>query len=599
MTPARAPGHRSGRALAALGVLVVACRPACSEDPIHKVAGLDCEITSAPVPLRAACHLAGGGDPVSNPWSVRTEWTYESIDTDGSDTTPLTAYMTDDDGDGEVGPGDGVVVVVLGWHMNADGLTSSATVYALDGSTGVLNWSRPVDPLGSALAIADVDGDGWPEVLTVGEGQRVEALDGTDGHPIWQSDEACEYCDAITAADLDGDERVSVLSGDLVLDGRDGHTNVRLSPTASFSGLTAADLDLDGRMSILQAGRVYDPDGTPEWSISDEWFGVSFPLVVQADTDAEAEVVWVYEGLYTLWEDDGTKLVAAPFESGDRVPGQPCAADFSGTGSVEIAIPATDQLVMMGLDGTVLWQAPVSDVSGLAGCSGFDLDGDGAAEVLYADEDTFWILDGRTGEARYQDDNRHSGTAVEYPVVADVDGDGHAEVLFVSDSEAPMLTVIENAAEGWPPAGPGWALPDFAVTNTGPSGEVPVIPEPSWQYYNMVRARPRADESPLTDLTVEPGTVCGSDSSEALRLRISNAGPAEAPEGVAVLATIGGERVGEVILPAVPGGTSIDGVELYLPGGVDPASVSLEVDPSGAVEECDEENNRYPNVAGE
>lgn len=42
-----------------------------------------------------------------------------------------------------------------------------------------------------------------------------------------------------------------------------------------------------------------------------------------------------------------------------------------------------------------------------------DLDGDGAVEVLYADEVSFTIFDGRTGATLYRDTNRGSITMSE------------------------------------------------------------------------------------------------------------------------------------------------------------------------------------------
>ena len=49
-------------------------------------------------------------------------------------------------------------------------------------------------------------------------------------------------------------------------------------------------------------------------------------------------------------------------------------------------------------DGTELWRMPVIDASSRrTGSSVFDFEGDGVAEVVYADEETLWVFDGSTG----------------------------------------------------------------------------------------------------------------------------------------------------------------------------------------------------------
>ena len=65
----------------------------------------------------------------------------------------------------------------------------------------------------------------------------------------------------------------------------------------------------------------------------------------------------------------------------------------------------------------------------MTGSSVFDFEGDGAAEVVYADEETLWILDGATGQVELAWDEHDSGTRFEYPTIVDIDKDGSAEIL--------------------------------------------------------------------------------------------------------------------------------------------------------------------------
>ena len=47
----------------------------------------------------------------------------------------------------------------------------------------------------------------------------------------------------------------------------------------------------------------------------------------------------------------------------------------------------------------------------------FDFEGDGKAEMIYADEENFRIFDGTTGAVLFADDTHGSHTRIEMPVV--------------------------------------------------------------------------------------------------------------------------------------------------------------------------------------
>jgi hypothetical protein len=66
--------------------------------------------------------------------------------------------------------------------------------------------------------------------------------------------------------------------------------------------------------------------------------------------------------------------------------------------------------------------------SAQTGASIFDFDGDGRAEIVYADECFARIYDGETGKILFSS-LRPSGTQFEIPVVADVDGDQNTEIV--------------------------------------------------------------------------------------------------------------------------------------------------------------------------
>ena len=79
--------------------------------------------------------------------------------------------------------------------------------------------------------------------------------------------------------------------------------------------------------------------------------------------------------------------------------------------------------------------------SASTGSTVFDFNGDGAAEIVFADEDALYVWGVDTAswldpwERLYDnltDSNHRSWTIHEYPVVADVDGDGKSEIVVMN-----------------------------------------------------------------------------------------------------------------------------------------------------------------------
>ncbi|MEZ4461696.1 MAG: VCBS repeat-containing protein [bacterium] len=123
--------------------------------------------------------------------------------------------------------------------------------------------------------------------------------------------------------------------------------------------------------------------------------------------------------------------------------GAPVVADFTGDGVPDVGVATgfsyqvydgvklMDSTVATG--ATVAWTMPILDCSSAqTGAAAFDLDNDGVAEALFADENTFRIYNGTNGDVHFATCNT-SATIREKPVVADVDGDGFAEIVVVSN----------------------------------------------------------------------------------------------------------------------------------------------------------------------
>jgi hypothetical protein len=106
--------------------------------------------------------------------------------------------------------------------------------------------------------------------------------------------------------------------------------------------------------------------------------------------------------------------------------GPPTVADFDGDGMPEIGIAGGSKYSVFDTDGAVLWSVTTQDASSaITGSSVYDFEGDGVADVVYGDEINLYVFSGNDGTVKLKYAPHNSGTAIEYPVIADVDNDGY------------------------------------------------------------------------------------------------------------------------------------------------------------------------------
>jgi len=243
-----------------------------------------------------------------------------------------------------------------------------------------------------------------------------------------------------------------------------------------------------------------------------------------------------------------------------------------------------------------MWEAAVDDYSGVAGCSTWDLNADGAMEVVFAGEQTLYVLDGATGAERFTWGYR-SNTNVELPAIADVDGDGHGEIVISGQgSEGGVaLTVLENDGPGWGPAGL-WRNWDSSMTNLPDDGTVPARPIAPWLGPGVFRGR-TTSASPDLRVSITDGCIADCQYGPTrVAVQVSNAGTLSAPAGARLVLnaveTDGSREVASAVLPEIAAGTSLDTLVFDLrPGGIGSDGFQVIVDADGIVNECDETNN--------
>lgn len=535
-------------------------------------------------------------------------------------TTPVVGQLTDDNGDGLVNGNDMPDIV----YANGIGV-----VYAVSNDLLHIHWQTgtiydsyygmTVGDLGTepaTPAIGDVNGDGRPDVVAAGQ-YGIVAIDGSTGHELWRLSSIPgtvlrANCGAVGLYDLDGDGAAEVVFGRTILNGRDGTTR-GIGGYGEGSGHAfaapmgaAADINNDGKLEVIVGNAAYDDLGNALWH---NGFSDGFVAVANFDSDAEGEIVVTWQGSVRLQDSNGALIWQLLGVLGDTS-GPPTVADFDGDGKPEIGIAGHNVYMVVETNGTIKWQNAVHDESsGFTGSSVFDFEGDGRAEVVYADENDVWVYDGATGAVKMQQTQHSSATCSEYPSIADVDKDGHAEILYSSsqyfEGTQSGVTIIGDAGNSWVAGRQVWNSHAYAITNIESDSSWPTSFQPNWPDYNNWRS---GDVTAISgnksaDAVALEGDICASCDTDfaTVVVRVGNGGMDDLAAGtpVSVYAMQGGApilvetRPTENVIEA--GDTSL-GMRFDIPTDqlVD-GDVRVVVDDAGTgvgiVDECHEDNN--------
>jgi hypothetical protein len=365
--------------------------------------------------------------------------------------------------------GDGVadIVVVLGPDPQAPTNGNRLAAYGHDDSVlWVVPFVTEVNRVQAAVAIAlaDLDHDGVPEVIA---GREVHAADGTELWTAGDSTSADLAYNAPSAVDLDGDGYLEVVLGSAAYrhDGSVFYENADvLAATASDSNPMFTQHD-----NVFNAVADLDGDGLPE-------------IVVTTMT-----------AVFVL-SNTGQTLHRTAVTTTNSWPFPPAIAVLTPGGAPDILVSDGNVFRAYAPDLSERWSMPVSDQTGIAASTAFDFLGDGTAEAMYADEQTFWVFDGQDGHTVLSVP-RLSRTLIEYPVVADVDNDGSADVLLVSISDAgdPGVQMISDRQRRWVPARRIYNQDTYHVTNVNEDGTIPMQEAPHFRASNTFRAQAQID----------------------------------------------------------------------------------------------------------
>ena len=446
--------------------------------------------------------------------------------------TPLVGNFTDDNDDGSIDLCDTPDVIVSAFSpetfTNIDLIYgSSAKLYVLDGADGSLHFSID-DPITwfAIPALADIDGDGEPEIIapqTISgnlmawktDGTRVEGFDDSWVEPGEPVTPTLEVGSPIAVHNLDEDGLPEILMGKWIFDASGQFlAELDVGPQVPYRALVVADLDEDGINEIVAGHRAWSYTGSGMLTAYfDAAVTAGQPQVADLTGDGHPEVLITSSEGVSVLDYQGNVLIAE-FKPSSEPTGalaweRPATVhDFDGDGQAEFAFSIADTYMVLEMvdDGgwtlQTLAQWPVLDASGLAAGTAFDFLGDGDAEAMYADEDVLYVWESSDDQLEpYVAEGRTSRTIVEYPVVADVDNDNSAEIVVVSNENpsggvtSPPVQVYGDMNNRWIPARRIWNQHAYVITNVREDGTIPADPRHSWKTFNSFRTNSQIENN--------------------------------------------------------------------------------------------------------
>lgn len=352
--------------------------------------------------------------------------------------------------------------IIGGWNRSPE-----YWLYAFNVEDGSVLWERYLDArlYWSAPVIADVNQDGQADIV-LGTETQVMALNGDDASTIWERPFSGGGM-GMTVADVDNDGWVEVVISDYdapkriyLLNGQDGSTIwQRVAGGSAYNIPTAGDIDGDGRLEILIHHHLYTPsrERLVVWDNegNELWSYVASPSAEQ-EANAPPELGWVPDFGYI-----STTI-----------------ADFDGDGEIEMGWGTRCHYYLVDGQGELLWRVPTvegygvffnqledgtleADIHGTGGPSGYaagvgNLDTDPALEVVLSFEPehrTDWdgeawirtrltpaneirVFDGENGSLQWVFQGEYlledESDKMHEPILVDLTGDGLLDVLALS-----------------------------------------------------------------------------------------------------------------------------------------------------------------------
>ena len=387
----------------------------------------------------------------------------------------------------------------------------------------------------NSVAIADLDGDGIPDVLSVSLTDNKVAWyrnngDGTFG-PQQVISTASLAPSAVAAADLDGDGKLDVITGSELPfphgtlawhrnlgGGVFGPQQVISTDYAFITSIAVADLDGDGKPDILctslfdnqiawhknLGGGAFGPNQVigvlsgstaaigPYQAVIADLDGDGKPDIISASS-TDNKIAWYRNN------GDGTFGVQQVISTSPTRASTVAAADFDGDGRIDVICGAANENTVSYFrnNGNGTFGPRVilsSDARGVFSVIAADLNGDGAPDVVSASLSAGKIAwhenlgDGTFGPEQIISTNASGAVSV---AAADLNGDGTVDVVSASQSDSKVAAYLNGGSQA-----------AIATTDTAPSGLVEGTRGSLLRIAFTNRGRPGDNSARLATLTL-------------------------------------------------------------------------------------------------
>ena len=368
--------------------------------------------------------------------------------------------------------GDGIVDVVAGGGADFSGSPPNPgkSVWALKTGQSPLLWEFDFGEYGNALAVDDLTGDQFMDVVTVCSlDNKATAIDGEDGTELWNW-VGTENLYAVTTGDFNNDGQVDVAVGGnddrvTALYGNNGNVMWQFTSTGNQiyrKCLQTADLNNDGNIDVIAGcddSHVYGINGLNGNQLWSRYVGAAVNEVELAQMDASGpmdvvvavgsgtngEKVVVINGsngniLWSYNAPDAVEHVEVLDVNGDNVP------------DVAAAITPFTPMQIIMIDGSThnsLWTKFLPIASNVYSLAHGDLNGDNIPDVVVPGRSTdkkVSALDGINGNELW---SYVTGGEINSVAVVDIDSDNQLDVIVGSDDQNVYVLNGYNGSCTW------------------------------------------------------------------------------------------------------------------------------------------------------